>query len=105
MDERTALHTAARRYYMRHGVGLDPQQRDREYQDRSWRDLELGQPPAPVADAGADAVFDRSRDVLFAIEQVTPHDFGTVDELRAFLIATGWGTTQDATRFARISWR
>lgn len=95
MDEKTALHTAARRCCMRHVVQLDPQQRDRDYQDWSWRDLEVRQ-PAAAADAEAGALFAMFWDVLFAIEQVTPHDFGTVNELRAFLIAVGQGAGHDA---------
>jgi hypothetical protein len=87
MDEKTGLHTAARRYCLRRAPGLDPQLDERWYRDRRWRrrDLELA------------AVMDRSRgtaaqltflgELLVEIEKRVPADFPSVEAMRVALAA------------------
>lgn len=86
MDEREALHTAARHYCLDHYPGLNQEVRERD-QIRILRELHHRAQPSPREEPHfweeATSILE---DVLTRIERAAPYDFATVDDLRAFLL-------------------
>lgn len=85
MDERAALHTAARRYCLERAPGLDPHHEEQWYRDRHWtQDGELVRVWSETRGTGAQ--LDVLGAILFRVEQIAPEDFSSTDALRTFLI-------------------
>ncbi|MBV9280749.1 MAG: hypothetical protein JOZ41_11750 [Chloroflexi bacterium] len=90
MDEKTALHTAARRYCVERDTALHPlfwerlEERLRQEQ-RDVSDRELRRAAEGVS--GTAAQWEMLGAILFGLEQVTPEDFPDIEALRAELVA------------------
>jgi len=87
MDEKIALHTAARRYCMEQAPALNPLHEEQWYRDRRWlrnRELLIAWSNA----RGTGNQIELLGAILFQIERVLPDDFSSLNALRTFLLET-----------------
>lgn len=97
MDEKLALHTAARRYCMERSPGLNPSYEEQRYQDRRWihnRDILISW----AEGRGTYAQIELLGAILFRIEQCVPDNFSTLDSLKTFLTEVAQSESFDYER-------